>query len=77
MYTSMGGMEICPQCGYGSPSAQRKKEAQQAAQLARKFVEWKLLISAPEGSMLTVNNREFVLGLDKLYRDAMKGFNDG
>lgn len=59
------------------PAHSEKKEAQQAAQLARKFVEWKLLISAPEGSMLTVNNREFVLGLDKLYRDAMKGFNDG
>ncbi|HEY5668373.1 MAG TPA: hypothetical protein VIS10_00165, partial [Anaerolineales bacterium] len=26
--------------------------------------------------MLTVNNREFVLGLDKLYRDAMKGFEE-
>jgi hypothetical protein len=72
----MGGLEICPQCGYGSPSATRKKEEQQAAQLTRYFDRWKLLISAPEGSTLTVDNRVFVLGLDKLYRDAMKGFEE-
>jgi len=74
MYTSMGGMEICPQCGYGSPSAMRKKEKQQAAQIARFFDEWKLVTTAQEGATLAVDDRVFLIGLDKLYRDAMKDF---
>ncbi len=79
MYTSMGGLEICPQCGYGSPSEMRKKEAQRAAQqtaqLARFFDGWKFpLDSLPDGTTLTVDNGVLVLGLDKLYRDAMKAF---
>jgi hypothetical protein len=35
---------------------------------------WNPLIVAPEGTTVIVDNRVFVLGLDKLYREAMKPF---
>ncbi len=74
----MGGLEICPGCGYGSPSVARKKEKQLAAQLAQLFSGWKPQIaSTAEGGTLVVDNRVFVLGLDKMYREAMKRFEEG